>query len=134
MVLDAVRGEPAAHGEGKEAAGRRPMGINRAAVRPQERTAALRRPVSIDEDQGQIGIRFNLLPGVTLPQFRGSDPQTLFQTQEVIRAQDDGGGAATLVEAGQIGMAMEPEAAVQRQAFLVHLLVERHRFRSIWSH
>ena len=68
MVLDAVRGEPAAHGEGKEAAGRRPMGINRAAVRPQERTAPLRGPVSIDEDQGKIGIRFNFLPGVTLPQ------------------------------------------------------------------
>ena len=86
---------------------------------PEEGAAALRRPVSIDEDQGQLRVRFDLLPGVALEQLSGSDPQGLFQTQEVIRAQDDGGGLATLVKAGQIGVAMEREAAVQGQAFLL---------------
>jgi hypothetical protein len=104
------------------------MGINRAAIGSQEWTTAVVSAVRVNEDQGKICLRFDFLAGVTLEKFPGSDSQTLLQAQEVIRAQDDGGGAATLVEAGQIGMTMEFKAAGQGEAGLVHGLIEGYKF------
>jgi hypothetical protein len=71
-------------------------------------------------------------PGVALQKLPGSQAQKLFQAQNIIRAQEDGGGAAAAVETGQPPMAMEAETAVPGQA-LVLLLIERYGFFGVFQ-
>jgi hypothetical protein len=62
------------------------MGINQASMSPQKRTTRRLRFEGINEDQGKAGPLFDFPPGVALQKLPGSDTQTLFQTQDIIRA------------------------------------------------
>jgi hypothetical protein len=109
------------------------VGINHAALIAQERTARFLRFERIEEDQGEMGPFLDFPPGVAGQKLPGTEAQILFQAQDIIRAQKDGGGAAAAVETGQSPMAMEAETAVHRQA-LVLLLIKRDGFGVFGSH
>jgi hypothetical protein len=94
------------------------VGINHAPFRPQKRTALVPRSVRVDESEREMRPLIDSPQGVTLQKLPGGEAQKLFQAQDVIGAQEDGGGAATLIEAGKPSMALEFKAAIQRQALV----------------
>jgi hypothetical protein len=85
IVLPAPWGETAPLGEGKEAAGPGAVLINGAAV-GRNKWATLCRIGYLQEDQGQVRSLFGFSAGVTPEKLPGSNPQALFQAQEVIGA------------------------------------------------
>jgi len=98
--------------------------IHFTALLTQEGTTAPAGTKGVHKDQGQIGGLVASHDGVVRQDFTGREFQGLLQAQEVIRAQKDGGGAATLVETGQAGMTMELKSTLQRERFRFSLLIE----------
>src|SRR5208337_2639911 len=83
-----------------------------AGYRPDKGAFALK-PGHVHDDQGQARLVVGLGAGILPEELAGGDLQAGFQAQDIIGSGDNGGGAATLGEAGLPRVAAESEAALR---------------------